>query len=820
MQALRHARALRKEAPCEAQIPYTALVSDRVVKTRHGDYVQVFHLGGASFETADDEQLNNWHERLNVLLRNVARDNVVVWTHVVRRTERRIAAAERSTGFADVLAAKYERRIAGETLMVNDLYLSVVYRPTTGVATGAVAKALAKTNAFESRLELKDSLETCEKLAQALLSSLDRYEPQALGGYEWQERRCSRLLEFLALLINGEWQRVPLPTAPVCAVLATTRPIFGLETIEYRMPTRTRLGAMVGIIEYSTPTSVGMLNALLSATFPFVLTQSFAFLKKSSAQGLMQRQYNRMQAAGDFAISQAEEIKDALDELTSNEWVMGDHHLTLQVLGDPSEAGDAVGRAAQVRGLNDRIAEARSLLADHTGMTVGREDLALEAAFWAQLPGNLALRPRKAPITSRNFAALSGFHNYPTGREAGNHWGEALALLITSARSPYHFSLHASDPNDPDGGSRKDTGHTFICGPTGSGKTVFIGFLVALLARRSVTQAIFDKNQGLEILVRALGGEYFALKNGIATGFNPLRLPATAATVDFLKVWLRSLVRGPLPLTTGDESDLDHALRGTLALDVDVRRLSRLIEFTDSTQGDGIYARLSRWCEVTRGDYAWVFDNADDSVASRLAGQSLVGFDVTEFLDNEVTRPPLTLYLFHRVRGLLTGRPFVCWADEFSRLLDDPSFEQFAKDGLKVWRKLNGVFCAATQSPSDALGSAISRTIIEQAPTKIYFPNADADATEYMQGFGLTEREFRLVKEQLNPGARLFLVKQGHQSIVCELNLKGFDAELAVISGRASEVERLHRIMGEVGSDPALWLPPFCAPHQRTDQVQ
>jgi len=95
--------------------------------------------------------------------------------------------------------------------------------------------------------------------------------------------------------------------------------------------------------------------------------------------------------------------------------------------------------------------------------------------------------------------------------------GDALTLLITSARSPYYFSLHASDPTDPDGGSRKDTGHTFICGPTGSGKTVFIGFLVAMLARRGVTQVLFDKDRGLEILVRALGGEYLPLKNGEPT---------------------------------------------------------------------------------------------------------------------------------------------------------------------------------------------------------------------------------------------------------------------------------------------------------------
>jgi type IV secretion system protein VirB4 len=38
-----------------------------VVKTAFGDYLMVFRLGGASFECNDDVELNNWHERLNVL---------------------------------------------------------------------------------------------------------------------------------------------------------------------------------------------------------------------------------------------------------------------------------------------------------------------------------------------------------------------------------------------------------------------------------------------------------------------------------------------------------------------------------------------------------------------------------------------------------------------------------------------------------------------------------------------------------------------------------------------------------------------------------
>lgn len=799
----------RREMPAARHIPYTAQISEHVVLTEAGDYLQTIRLAGASFESADDDELNNWHERLNVTLRNIASPNVALWVHLVRRREVTKSAGGGGTGFAETLAHRYGERLSDETLMLNELYLSVLYRPVVGAAPSLLARMLRVGQPVGRDSGNGDTLDACEKLADVLLASLARYEPERLGVYQTRGRPHSQLLEFLALLINGESQPVPLPRAPLREVLATTRPLFGTEVMECRMPTATRLAAMLGIKEYPTPTTVGMFDALLSAPFPFVLTQSFAFLTKSAGQGLLQRQHARMANAGDFAVSQANELVDALDALTGNEFVMGDHHFTVEVLADAPCTRPADIELG-LRALNDNVAQARALLAD-AGMTIAREDLALEAAYWAQLPGNFGYRPRKAPITSRNLAAMANFHNFPTGRASGNHWGDALAMLISSAQSPYYFSLHASDPADPDGGSRKDTGHTLICGPTGSGKTVFIGFMVAMLARQDVTQVLFDKDHGLEILVRALGGDYLPLRNGRPTGFNPLQLPESPENLEFQKQWLRCLVRGAVPLTVREEADLDHALRGTLALDPDRRRLSRLIEFTDVTQSEGVHARLARWCESTGGDYGWVFDNPRDLLAGRLEQQSIIGVDVTEFLNNDLVRTPISLYLFHRVRSLLDGRRFVCWADEFSRLLDDAAFEQFAKDGLKVWRKLNGVFCSATQSPSDALRSGIARTIIEQTATKVFFPNPDADEQEYRTGFGLTEREFRLIKERLEPGSRMFLVKQGHCSVVCGLDLKGFDAALAVISGRVSEVDRMHRIIDEHGSAPERWLPLFLA---------
>jgi type IV secretion system protein VirB4 len=803
----------RRELVAARHVPYTAMVAPEVVRTSQGDYVQTLRIGGSAFESADDEAVNAWHERLNALWRNVASAHVALWVHVVRRRERGYPRGEFPPGFARELNERYRARLAGETLMVNELYVSLVYRPQPTAVGAAAFKLFGRAESETARAELAESLEACEKLRSQVLAGLADYEPEVLGLVVGEDgRRRSALLEFLGLLVNGERQPWALPTAPISDVLATSRLLFGTEAMEYRGPRNTRLAAFLGIKEYPTPSSPGMVNRLLTAPFPFVLTQSFTFLPKSTAQGLLSRQYHRMTNAGDLAISQAEALKAALDQLSSNEFVMGDHHFSLQVMTEPVAAEDVSESEAAMRALNEGVALARAWLGE-TGMVVAREDLAMEAAFWAQLPGNFAFRPRKAPITSRNFAGLSSLHNFPVGREAGNHWGEALALFATSAHSPYYFSLHASDPREADGGSRRDTGHTFICGPTGSGKTVFLGFCVAMLAKAGATQVIFDKDRGLEILVRALGGQYSALRYGQPTGFNPLALADTPLQREFLRVWLQSLVVRPgQGLSVREEADLEQALTGTLALEPPAsRRLSRLIEFLDSTDPEGLYARLARWCTACDGEYAWVFDGAETRGDGWFAAGSVVGFDVTEFLDSPAIRTPITLYLFHQVRQALDGRRLVVWMDEFAKLLSDPAFEGFARDGLKTWRKLNAVAAFATQSPSDVLASPIARTLVEQTPTKVLFPNLDAQRTEYVDGFGLSEREFELIGRELTPGSRRFLVRQGTQGVVCELNLKGFDYELAVISGRAENVQRMERLIEERGAAPDRWLPQFRA---------
>lgn len=129
----RTAAALAREVGLERYIPYRAHVAPGVLKTCDGDYLQVFRLGGQSFESADAEQVNGWHERLNVLWRNLAEPGVALWTHVVRRRAPLAPLAD-EPHFAGRLLGRYLQRLSAEQLMVNELYVAVLYRPAPGRA--------------------------------------------------------------------------------------------------------------------------------------------------------------------------------------------------------------------------------------------------------------------------------------------------------------------------------------------------------------------------------------------------------------------------------------------------------------------------------------------------------------------------------------------------------------------------------------------------------------------------------------------------------------------------------------------------------------
>jgi type IV secretion system protein VirB4 len=774
---------LRRESEALSGLPYARHASDHVVVLDSGALMIAFQLQGAAFETADPRDLNDWHTKLNQAWRNLADDRLAVWHHIVRREVSPAASGGFRSVFARELSEGYESRIGGRRLFVNELFVTLVLHPgrDAGDRAGALMRKLKTARRMQTEVS-SEQIKQLEDAARELEQYLARYAPRRLGLYAHGDVWCSEPMELVRLVLTGRPERAPLVHGHLGSAVYTVRVIFGRESLEIRDIHQARFAGILAIKEYPAATRPGLWNGLLSAPFGFVMTQSFAFLSKASARSVMERKQNQMVSARDRAASQIEGLSDALDDLVSNRFVLGEHHASVLVYGETPET------------LADHLAKTRAHLAD-SGLVVAREDLGLEAAFWAQFPGGFARRTRPAAITSRNFAALAPFHAYPVGRATGNHWGPAVAMLRTTAGSPFYFNFHVGD-----------LGHTFICGPSGSGKTVVQNFMLAQLERFDVQQLFIDKDRGAEIFVRASGGTYLALRNGVPTGFAPFKaLAPSPANRAFLSRLVRTLVSRPdETLSVPQARAIDEAVAALEVLPRERRSLTALRSLLGQSDSGGVGARLERWTQ--NGPLGWALDGDDDalSLEARFAG-----FDMTDVLDHPEVRTPMMLYLFHRIAQRVDGRRLVLDIDEFWKVLGDPAFTDLAQDGLKTWRKQNALMVFGTQSPADALRSPIAHTILEQCATKIFLPNAHAQARDYVEGFGLSQEEFRLIRDELTPESHRFLVKQGHDSVVVELDLNGLDDPLAILSGRTETVALLDRLRVETGDDYATWREPF-----------
>jgi type IV secretion system protein VirB4 len=773
-------RAAAREQPAGKHLPYARHVDDHTIETRDGLLLQVIELRGLLFETVDTDELNYRKRLRDATLQAIGSSQFAIYHHVIRRQADAFLSADFPDGFSRHLDERWRARLGTRRLYVNDLFLTLIRRPLQGrIGTlDGVRRRFGKVTAARSEAS-RYELQQLGQAGEALLAALSVYEPRLLGVYDTKQGPCSETLEFLSYLINGEMRPVLLPMQDIGDYLPYRRVSFGQDTVELGRAgaTRRSFAGLVSIKDYPGQTAPGMLDELLRLPFELTVSQSFGVVDRQSALSRMNLALRRMRSAEDDAMSLRSELGDAKDDVAAGRTGFGEHHMTVAVRGVSPEMVDG------------GIAEVQAALSD-LGIHSVREDIALEPAFWAQFPGNFKYIARRGLVSTSNFAGLASCHNFALGRPVGNHWGEAVTLLETTAGGPYFFNFHQGD-----------LGNFTVIGPSGSGKTVVLNFLLAQARKFSPRIIFFDKDRGAELFIRAIGGRYDVLRPGVPSGLNPIQLRNTPANRQFLIDWLAVLAGG---VDSEDLVRIRDAVEANAEQPREYQRLRYIVELFRGghrPHSSDLWSRLRPWWGD--GERAWLFDNERDLTDVAVEA---VGFDMTQILDDPVTRTPAMMYLFHQVEERLDGSPAILVVDEGWKALDDEVFVRRIKDWEKTIRKRNGIVGFVTQSAQDALESRIASAIIEQAATQIFMSNPKARAADYIDGFGLTEHELELVRT-IPDTAHCFLIKHGNDSVVARLNLTGEKDLLTVLSGRERTVRLLDEIRLQTGDDPLDWLP-------------
>jgi type IV secretion system protein VirB4 len=846
-----------KEMALSDMIPYTVHYDDQTVITKDDGLVQVIKLDGLYFESLSAQQIKQFERKRNTVLRSIANSDRAVYVHLIRKKVDEYPAGQGGTWFSEQFNAAWKAQCKDQSFYKNEIYISVVRNRFRQGPAGLIDRAfslfsgqkLSAQDLENFEAQAKDLNEATTLLCQSLseygarrlqIKRLPTLTTETLTasftkqtindfGSNWLEfqkvfgqcahyKSCdlidflgcehTELGQFFNYLINLESERVAVTDVTLDKALANSW--IDCNTLSNMLTVQNihqhKACAVLSMAQWPSRTSSHMLDEFLRQPVEFVITQSFFFTDRISAEHDMRQERRRIAVNDTEGASELDkdDITQGLQELKRGNAVNGLHHLSVLVHVDVvTDYNEPIhGKQETVT----RLDKAVSLLATcFTALDVKpvRERFAAETFFWAQLPAQSQhFMGRRGKIKSSNFAGFASLHNYSTGKIDGNLWGPAIMPFPTESHTAYNFNFH----RELEG---MVAGHTAFSADTGAGKTTLLAALIAMADKVKPKVFWFDNREGAKVFMAAMGGQHTTLSVHTHTGWNPFQLPDTSENRAYL-VELLGLMRTCYggKLTPDDIERFNKAVHENYELKDPADRRLRNIAWCF---GHGELAKDMRIWYVSKdhtGANWQVFDNEYDTID--LDKLRHYCFEMRELIKDGNARPELAVilsYPFHRIEQSMDGSPFIIVLEEGQNLVKHHYWREKIDSYIMQIRRKNGILIFVTPDPKYIYCETDS--IQKQTATKIYLPNSEARKSDYVDQLGLTQAEFEFIRDTPT-GQRKFLIRRGNESIKAIFDLSRMAQFIPVLSSNDKTIALMNQVIAEVKSDkPEDWVPVF-----------
>ena len=742
-------------------LPYISAINDQTILLRDGDVMASFAVDGVSASTSDDSDVTGIAQAFSALVSQQMPDVGFYIHRISTRTVPELDPVPAANEFARAIDDRWQSYLGVSGLRYRTTLVTITIRPSKVVGLWAKLSGGGKEQREES---LQRRAVRLNQIITGFMETLSGTKPRRMtvSGGEW--------LGLLRATITGEFNPISPGRrfTPLNDLIANASVSFHGDTFTVfgSYSGNTKYGSIVTLKDYPSETYAGILDSLDLAV-DMVVTNSFTPGDRVEALQKIQRVSRQMAAAEDAARSLQMQLEEAADDQASGRVAFGFHHCTIAVFAESEAELD------ETLGVITRAVTS-------VGGSMIRENFAARAAFFAQQPGNYSYRTRASMISSMNFAELGALHGAERGRKKSlSPWGEAITILPTGNGEPYRLNFHLAGQKE-----ERTVGHTLILGQTGSGKTLGTAFLMSQAMRLNPRIIVFDKDQGLEMPIRALGGDYTSVKMGVSTGFNPFESESDERGAAWLTDWLEAMLKPKDgELTPVQIAALAKASQDNKAATKNLQTISHFrsqLRAVDDKKD--LHTRIGRWDKG--GQFAWLFDGK--SRDSLTFNNDIVGFDLTEIFDNDDVRTAWLSYVFRRIeRTVEDERPTLLIMDEAWKLLDDPYFQTRLKDWMLTMRKKNVAVILLTQRVSHISESAAGGAIIESVATKLIYPSNRNTHAE-LAPLNLTDHE-RDFLTQPNVGHRLALMQSGDDSTIIDMDLHALGDFLKILGGGKGE---------------------------------
>lgn len=640
-----------------------------------------------------------------------------------------------------------------------------------------------------------------DSIIDSFIKDINEFESDFSSRVLIKRMDSSEMMMFLHNCITSKRTNFPVPEVPVYIsnylgaydFIGGTAPVIDDCYIN-----------VVGLINFPNESYSGMLNVLSRLPFEYRFSSRFILMDmvdaerklKSIRTKLHNKQIDLFSLIADVispgggskysnreAIHKAIDADDAVTEAQEGIVKYG-YYSSVIVIFDKDKSS-----------CNIKAEKVRSLLENHGFPSRIERGNAVEA-YLGSLPAHLYPNVRKPLINTLNFSHLIPLTSVWAGWEfnpCSYFPGKSSPLFYASSlgSTPFRFNLHVSD-----------VGHSFVIGPTGSGKSTLISLICSSFFRyRNAQVFVFEKGMSQFALVNACGGDHYdILGDNEGLGFCPLSDVEKEGEDIWACDWIETLLElQGIKVDPKIRNDVYEAV-GALKSD----KSKTLSNLYTNVQNLSIKEALEPFIDIKKGIMSELLDKESDGLST----SNFQVFEIEKLMnkDDRLT-VPILLYLFHKIEKRLNGNPTLIILDEAWLMLKHRLFSQKIEEWLRVLRKNNAAVVFATQSLSDIISSPLKPVIEENCLTKIFLPSPSANSHNVKpiyDSFGLNASQIDIISKAI-PKLQYYYTSADGQRLI-ELSLGDLALCFLGVSNK-EDIKTIKELMDSYGSIwPKFWI--------------
>lgn|GEM_PF-2930288 len=425
--------------------------------SKNGELVQTIRI--TSHENFDDNRLRK--QIREAISKTIDPQNFAYWIHTFRdklegQDLPKKADPALATNINQFVDSNWNRDIPQELEYSNKIYITIIHagqkyrlKSMKNIMRAFFYKSL--TNYCDDYLE--SSKQKLSAAVSSIMADLQGFDPHLLTLRQDENGQVfTEPTEFLHLLLTLRSEPIALRQQDLSTTIfdeeAEFNPYLGIIKLQH-LNGETTYASMISFKESVRIPSSALTN-LLNMKHEFVITQIIEFSQDKKAIERKKKQRYAAQLGQDELIDKY--LKEENDIYNHR---FGMEQTTIMMVEETQQD------------LERAVYRMNNELSKH-GLTFIHEDIKMEHAFWAQLPGNFSFIQRQNLVPEMEFCHFATLGSNAMGRK-NTKWGEFITYFYDKDNFIYYYNFHT-----------EENGNTLIVSDIEEDRNIMTHFLLTM----------------------------------------------------------------------------------------------------------------------------------------------------------------------------------------------------------------------------------------------------------------------------------------------------------------------------------------------------